>query len=212
MSEAQSSMLAHDPTRGLPTLVDVAAEAEGVLDRRRDIEMMVQSLLKGDLFSRMQASSNCRREMYVGAQFGEVTLWGYVDAVFVNPDGTLTLVDFKTDTLITSLVELARRYQPQMSGYVAALQQATGMQVSEAWLSVAQPDGAAAVEIAVDVLETSALLAELREVEAEFIGNACNPLQSRSLPELWVRHAPKPHLSAASMLARQIVSMRSQRP
>ena len=95
---------------------------------------MVQSLLKGDLFARMQASTNCRREMYVGAQFGEVTVWGYVDAVFVNPDGTLTLVDFKTDTLITSPAELARRYQPQMSAYVAALQQATGMPVSEAWL------------------------------------------------------------------------------
>ena len=147
-----------DPTRGLPTLVEVACEAEGVLDRRRDIEAMVQSLLKGRLFGRMQASPRCRREMYVGAQFGEVTVWGYVDAVFVNPDGTLTLVDFKTDTLITSPVELARRYQPQMSGYVAALQQATGTTVSEAWLAVAQPDGAAAVEIAVDVLEASALL------------------------------------------------------
>ncbi|MEP7202702.1 MAG: UvrD-helicase domain-containing protein [Ilumatobacteraceae bacterium] len=150
-----------EPTRALPTLVDVAAEAEGVLDRRRDIEMMVQSLLKGDLFSRMRASSNCRREMYVGAQFGEVTLWGYVDAVFVNPDGTLTLVDFKTDTLITSPSELARRYQPQMSAYVAALQQATGMQVSQAWLSVAQPDGAAAVEIPVDIIEVSQLLASI---------------------------------------------------
>ena len=148
-----------DPMRGLSTLVDVAAEAEGVLDRRRDIETMVQSLLKGDLFSRMQTSSNCRREMYVGAQFGEVTVWGYVDAVFVNPDGTLTLVDFKTDTLITSPTELARRYQPQMSAYVAALQQATGIRVSEAWLSVAQPDGAAAVEIAVDVVEAAELLA-----------------------------------------------------
>ena len=73
----------------------------------------------------------------MGAQFGEVTVWGYVDAVFVNPDGTLTLVDFKTDTLVTSTAELARRYQPQMSGYVAALQQATGMTVSEAWLAVA---------------------------------------------------------------------------
>ena len=46
-----------DPTRGLPTLVDVASEAEGVLDRRRDIEQMVHSLLKGELFARMQASS-----------------------------------------------------------------------------------------------------------------------------------------------------------
>jgi hypothetical protein len=74
----------------------------------------------------------------------------------------LTLVDFKTDTLVTSPPELARRYQPQMSGYVAALQQATGMQVSEAWLSVAQPDGSAAVDIPVAVLDASVLLASLR--------------------------------------------------
>jgi ATP-dependent exoDNAse (exonuclease V) beta subunit len=113
----------------------------------------------------MQASSNCRREMYVGAQFDDLTVWGYVDAVFVNPDNTLTLVDFKTDTLITSPIELAGRYQPQMSGYVAALEQATRLRVSEAWLSVAQPDGAAAVEIRVDVLEVSVLLASLRAPE-----------------------------------------------
>ena len=154
-----------DPTRGLATLVDVASEAEGVLDRRREIDLMVHSLLRGDLFRRMQASSNCRREMYVGAQFGEVTVWGYVDAVFANPDGTLTLVDFKTDTLITSPVELAGRYQPQMSGYVAALQQATGMRVTEAWLCVAQPDGAAAAEIRVEVLDADVLLASLQEPE-----------------------------------------------
>jgi ATP-dependent exoDNAse (exonuclease V) beta subunit len=150
-----------DPTRGLQTLVDVASEAEGVLDRRRDIEMMVQSILKGALFARMQRSTNCRREMYVGAQFGEVTVWGYVDAVFVNPDGTLTLVDFKTDTLITSPAELERRYRPQMSAYVAALQQATGTRVSEAWLSIAQPDGAAAVEVEVDVVSAAELLASI---------------------------------------------------
>ncbi len=153
-----------DPGRGLATLVDVAAEAEGVLDRRRDIEVMVQSLLKGTLFAQMRASPRCRREMYVGAQFGELTLWGYVDAVFVNAEGLLTLVDFKTDTLVTSPTELARRYQPQMSGYVAALQRATGMRVSEAWLAVAQPDGAAAVEIAVEVIEVDQLLAELQAV------------------------------------------------
>jgi len=150
-----------EPSRGLQTLITVASEAEGVLDRRRDIEMMVLSLLRSGLFARMQASSNCRREMYVGAQFGEITVWGYVDAVFVNPDGTLTLVDFKTDTLITSPAELALRYQPQMSAYVAALQQATGIRVREAWLSVAQPDGAAAVEIAVDVVEVAELLASI---------------------------------------------------
>ena len=150
-----------DPAPGLGKLVEIAAEAEGLLDRRHDIELMVQSLLRGTLFARMQQSTNCRREMYVGAQFDEVTVWGYVDAVFVNPDNTLTLIDFKTDTLITSSGELARRYQPQMSGYVAALQRATGMSVSEAWLAVAQPDGSAAVEIPIDVLSAEALLAAL---------------------------------------------------
>ena len=74
-------VLLDEPLRGLSTLIDVASEAEGVLDRKHDIELMVHSLLKGDLFLRMQASANCRREMYVGAQFGEVTIWGYVDAV-----------------------------------------------------------------------------------------------------------------------------------
>ncbi|HEY7625779.1 MAG TPA: UvrD-helicase domain-containing protein [Ilumatobacteraceae bacterium] len=150
-----------EPGLGLGTLVEVAAEAEGVLDRRHDIEAMVQSLLRGQLFGRMRQSPKCRREMYVGAQFGDVTVWGYVDAVFVKPDGTLALVDFKTDTLVTSPSELAHRYQPQISAYVAALQQATQLTVSEAWLAVAQPDGAAAVEIPVDVLDAPELLAAL---------------------------------------------------
>ena len=81
--------------------------------------------------------------------------------MFVNFDNTLTLVDFKTDTLITSTAELARRYQPQMSGYVAALERATGMRVSEAWLAVAQPDGSSAVEIPIDVIGADQLLAAL---------------------------------------------------
>jgi ATP-dependent helicase/nuclease subunit A len=150
-----------DPYPGVATLVDIAAESEGLLDRRNDIEPMVRSLLAGRLFARMQASPRCRREMYVGGQFGEVTVWGYVDAVFVNPDGTLTLVDFKTDTLVTSPADLAERYRPQMSGYVAALEQATRMPVSETWLAVAQPDGAPAVEIAVDIVPADELLASL---------------------------------------------------
>jgi hypothetical protein len=49
-----------------------------------------------------------------------------------------------------------------MSAYVAALQQATGIPVSEAWLSIAQPDGAAAVEILVDVVEAAELLAAVQ--------------------------------------------------
>jgi len=53
------------------------------------------------------------------------------------------------------------RYQPQMSAYVAALQKATGLRVTEAWLAVAQPDGSAAIEISVDVLPADELLAAI---------------------------------------------------
>ena len=44
---------------------------------------------------------------------------------------------------------------------MAALERATGMRVSEAWLAVAQPDGSAAVEIPIDVLGADELLAAL---------------------------------------------------
>jgi len=103
------------------------------VDRRRDIEMMVQSLLKGAIFGRMQRSSNCRREMYVGAQFGEVTVWGYVDAVFVNPDATLTLVDFKTDIEIASAQDA---YKQQVALYVEAVRRATGRPATGVLLKV----------------------------------------------------------------------------
>ena len=155
-----------DPTAGLSTLVQVAAEAEGVATRSREIEQMVRSLIAAPLFQRMQRASGCRREMYVGAHTDGLTVWGYVDAVFVNPDNTLTVVDFKTDTLVTSPTELAERYRPQMSGYAWALQQATGRAVSELWLAVALPNGDPAVEIRVTPIPSDELLDALRP-EAE---------------------------------------------
>ena len=151
-----------DPTAGLATLVQVAAEAEGVAARSRDIEQMVRSLVAAPLFQRMRAAASCRREMYVGGHAEGTTVWGYVDAVFVNPDDTLTVVDFKTDALVTAPSELAERYRPQMSGYAWALQQATGRRVSELWLAVALASGEPAIEIRVVPIAGDELLAQLR--------------------------------------------------
>jgi hypothetical protein len=41
------------------------------------------------------------------------------------------------------------------------LRQATGSEVTEAWLAVAQPDGSPAIEIRVDVLSADELLGSL---------------------------------------------------
>ncbi len=170
-----------DPTAGLSTLVQVAAEAEGVASRSREIEQMVRSLIAAPLFQRMQTASGCRREMYVGAHTDGLTVWGYVDAVFVNPDNTLTVVDFKTDTLVTSPTELAERYRPQMSGYAWALQQATGRPVSELWLAVALPNGDPAVEIRVVPIPAGELLDALRPAAER---SAPGPLTSGTTGQL----------------------------
>jgi ATP-dependent helicase/nuclease subunit A len=151
-----------DPSAGLGTLVQVAAESEGVAARSAEIERMVRSLIAAPLFQRMQKARRCRREMYVGAHTDGLTVWGYVDAVFENPDGTLTIVDFKTDTLVTSATELADRYRPQMSGYAWALSKATGRQVSELWLAVALPSGEPAAEVRIHPIPPSELLASLQ--------------------------------------------------
>ena len=172
-----------DPTAGLSTLVQVAAEAEGVASRSREIEQMVRSLVAAPLFQRMQTATGCRREMYVGAHTDGLTVWGYVDAVFVNPDNTLTVVDFKTDTLVTSPTELAERYRPQMSGYAWALQQATGRTVSELWLAVALPNGDPAVEIRVVPIPAGELLEALRPASER---SASSPLASGSSSQLTI--------------------------
>ena len=81
--------------------------------------------------------------MYVGTTLAgtDITLWGYVDAVFVDDQGELVIVDFKTDTAVASDDELLARYQHQLAGYAIALQQATGLVIRDANLLIGTRSG-----------------------------------------------------------------------
>ena len=91
---------------------------------------------------RLRGSSRVEREFkfsllapaadyYAEAEPGEqVLLQGVVDCWFVEADGTVTVVDFKTDRVGESAVAArAEDYRPQLDAYARALSQAAGMAV-----------------------------------------------------------------------------------
>ena len=92
--------------------------------------------------------------MYVGTTIGEgenrITLWGYVDAIFLSENGELVLIDFKTDSTFTSAVELKDRYRDQIGAYALALERSTGRRVARAALAVGQRTGEPAVIVDFD--------------------------------------------------------------
>ena len=70
-------------------------------------------------------------DYYKEAEPGEeVLLQGVVDCWFTEPDGSVTVVDFKTDRVSESDVEhRAGDYRPQLNAYTRALSQAAGVSV-----------------------------------------------------------------------------------
>lgn len=109
----------------------------------RKIERFFQS----DLYRRMEKSESIRREIRftvelaakevnpdLTGQNGQelVVLQGAVDCVFEEKGG-LILVDYKTD-YVKDEVELKSRYQRQLALYALALEQTTGLKVTEQYL------------------------------------------------------------------------------
>ena len=103
----------------------------------------ILGFFRSDLGKRLQASPRVEREFkfsllapaadyYEGAQQGEeVLLQGVVDCWFVEADGTVTVVDFKTDRVSEQTVEgRAEDYHPQLDAYTRALSEAAGVSVS----------------------------------------------------------------------------------
>lgn len=102
----------------------------------------ILAFFRSGLGRRLQASPRVEREFkfsllcpaadyYPGAEAGEqVLLQGVVDCWFVEEDGTVTVVDFKTDRVTEDTVAArARDYRPQLDAYSRALSQAAGLEV-----------------------------------------------------------------------------------
>lgn len=102
----------------------------------------ILAFFRSELGQRLRRSARVEREFkfsllapaadyYPGAEEGEqVLLQGVVDCWFVEEDGTVTVVDFKTDRVgEAGLPERAEEYRPQLDAYSRALSRAAGVEV-----------------------------------------------------------------------------------
>ena len=76
------------------------------------------------------------RELYVAAPLGDRAVEGYIDLLYERADGSLVLVDYKTDSVKSAAEVDAKvgRYALQTATYALAVEVSTGLEVVEARL------------------------------------------------------------------------------
>ena len=122
---------------------------------------------------RAAQSTNIFRKAYVGVPLNEdnTSLEGFIDLAFVDENGEIVIVDFKTDRVAedTNLAVASASYRTQLGAYAHAIAQATGLSVSEAWLVFSRRarDGGDA-EYRIEDLEDAAR--EAAEFAADVVG------------------------------------------
>ena len=119
----------------LGTLAARHAPAHDVASYEQEILELAAATLKTPVMERAADAyrkGRAWRETFVSAAVGEsgVIVEGYVDLLFEEEDGSLVIVDYKTDRTDAA----AERYEAQLGAYVAAVRKATGRVVSEAVL------------------------------------------------------------------------------
>ena len=127
---------------GLEAAVAAQCIAEGVGDHAMVVQALAQAALDSDLIRRAAAREHWR-ETYVGRvdDAGDV-VEGFVDLVFRDDDGSLVVVDYKTDAIPAAAIgPRTAYYAPQVNAYERALHSATEADVSSRLLFL-NPEGA----------------------------------------------------------------------
>lgn len=130
---------------GLGDAVAAQCLAEGVIEHADVVASLCWNALASDPVQHA-ARHDHWRETYVGTTRDDGTvLEGFIDLVYRDDDGSLVIVDFKTDAVPgAALAARAEFYRPQMDAYVEALAKATGNPSVSAVLLFLNPEGAAA--------------------------------------------------------------------
>ncbi|RZU22266.1 PD-(D/E)XK nuclease superfamily protein [Kribbella rubisoli] len=107
---------------GLESAVSTQCLAEGVLEYADVVTALVRSALASDVVTRAAAREHWR-ESYVGTvQPDGTVLEGFVDLIYREDDGRLTIVDYKTDAIpAAALDSRVAYYAPQLQAYSAIL-------------------------------------------------------------------------------------------
>jgi ATP-dependent exoDNAse (exonuclease V) beta subunit len=132
---------------GMDQAVQAQAMAEGLAGHETQLRALVESALASQVVKRAAARRHWR-ETYVGTVRPDgVVVEGYVDLVYREDDGSLVIVDYKTDAVPPAAIpSRVAYYKPQMDAYREALRDATGA-VGSATLLFLNPAGAVAVAV-----------------------------------------------------------------
>ena len=115
---------------GLADAVAAQALVEGVTDHAHVVTALVRSALDSDVVRRAAAREHWR-ESYAGTRHDDGTvLEGFIDLIYREDDGTLVVVDYKTDAIpLAAVAARAHYYSPQVLAYEQAISAATGAAV-----------------------------------------------------------------------------------
>ncbi|MFK4089368.1 UvrD-helicase domain-containing protein [Kribbella sp. NPDC020789] len=107
---------------GLESAVAAQCLAEGVLEYTDVVTALVRSALAAEVVQRAAARDHWR-ESYVGTvQPDGTVLEGFVDLIYREDDGRLTVVDYKTDAVpAAALDSRVAYYAPQLQAYTEIL-------------------------------------------------------------------------------------------
>lgn len=124
----------------LRAIAEAQARAERVGDRAHDVARLARAALTSPVVRTAFRSGTARRETYVSTSVGGMVVDGYVDLCFTEADGSLVVIDYKTDSVRNAAEarERAERYELQAATYALALSEATRRPVARCvlvWLS-----------------------------------------------------------------------------
>jgi len=110
---------------GLEEAVAAQCVAEGVVEYAGVVGGLVQSALESEVVQRAAARDHWR-ESYVGmVQDDGSILEGFVDLIYREDDGSLVIVDYKTDAVPDSAIPVRTAYyRPQMEAYESIVSRA----------------------------------------------------------------------------------------
>jgi ATP-dependent exoDNAse (exonuclease V) beta subunit len=120
-----------EPSR-LGPLAAAYTAAHGCPERAADAEAAARRALGSETIRRAHAR-RVLRETPIAYVEGDVLVEGTIDLVYEEDDGSLVVVDFKTDAVAGPAEAAARAidYRQQMALYAAGLERATGRTVRE---------------------------------------------------------------------------------
>jgi ATP-dependent helicase/nuclease subunit A len=113
-------------TQEFAAAVQAQSIAEGVVEQSDLVGTLAASALHSDVVRRAAAREHWR-ETFVGTVVNEEVVEGFVDLLYRDDDGTMVVVDYKTDAVRAGgIASRVQYYRPQIEAYLRAIRDATG--------------------------------------------------------------------------------------